>query len=104
MLAFRFPLANNPPLAAFFKTPGNLNYAGALSERVSFFMWSPTLNLVHHIHSGDHRAEDRVLAVQTGLRFQANVKLAAAAFALGIDLVAGACGRQSPAQMLLRPA
>ncbi len=67
-------------------------------------MWSPTLDLIHHVHAGYHSPEYRVLAVQTGLRIQADVELAAAAAALGIDLVAGARRRQRAAQMLFAPA
>src|SRR5215472_10749916 len=58
------------------------------------------LDLVNDAHALNHAAEDRVLAVQPGLRLQADIELAAAALPIGVHVVAGARRGDAAAQML----
>src|SRR5271170_8229916 len=59
----------------------------------------PDLYLVHHVHTLNHAAKDRVLTIQPGLRRQTDIELAAAALTLRIHVVAGARRRYGTAQM-----
>src|SRR5580700_4149923 len=59
------------------------------------------LNLIDHIHAGNDAAENGVLGVERWLRLEANIELAAARRASGIDLIASARRRYAAAQMLL---
>src|SRR5277367_1240973 len=61
-------------------------------------------NLVDHAHPLNHAAENRVLLIETWLRLEADIELAAARGARRIDVVAGARGRKRAAQMLFRRA
>ena len=58
------------------------------------------LNLIDHIHARNDAAENRVLTIETRLGLEADVELAAARFALRIDLIAGTRRRNAAAQML----
>src|SRR5580704_6071051 len=57
-------------------------------------------DLVDHVHALNHATEDRVLAVETRLRLEADIKLAAARLAIRIDVIAQTRGRQRSPQML----
>ena len=59
------------------------------------------LNLIDDIHALNHGAENRLVAVKAGLRREAYVELAAARFALRIDVIALARGGESATQMML---
>src|SRR5271166_1483110 len=58
------------------------------------------LNLVDRVHALNHAAEDCVLAVESRLRFEADIELAAAGFPIRIDLVSRARGSDAAAQVL----
>src|SRR5208337_4297444 len=59
------------------------------------------LNLIDRVHPLNHAAEDRVLAVESRLRLEADVELAAARIALRINFVSRARGGDTATQVLL---
>src|SRR5277367_3405236 len=59
------------------------------------------LNLIDRVHPLNYAAEDGVLAVESRLRLEADIKLAAARGARRINFVALPRGGQAAAQMLL---
>src|SRR5579864_6633986 len=71
-----------------------------LGGQRDFLHFVADLDLVDHGHPFDHAAEDRVLSVEGGLRFEADIELAAAGLAIRIDRVAQARRRDRAAEML----